>query len=252
METRRITTVRATYVVVVAALAAGGVIALMIALLAPPDTTLAPARTSAALTAGGDSVPMSVVGALVALLGVVTVGHDYRFGLLRAVLAAQPRRGVAVAARMIVLALASALTAAGVSVIGASVCWLLGRVPAHDPTTLRVLGTHVVVSVLWAWLGAGLGWVLRSTAGAVSLLLLGPLLVEPVLSVLADAGGGGGGTVGSSVLRWLPFAAGRQALGRQLWSDADTVGALAGGAVFGGATLVVVALAWLLVVRRDA
>jgi hypothetical protein len=73
-----------------------------------------------------------------------------------------------------------------------------------------------------------------------------------VLSVVVDAGAGGQGTVGSAVLRWLPFAAGRQALGRQLWSDVDTLGALAGGAVFAAVTLVVLALGWTLVQRRDA
>lgn len=250
MEARRVASVRVTYVLVGLAFVTGGVIALLIGLVAPPGTGLASPRTTAALTAGGDSLPLSVVGGFVALLGVVSVGHDYRFGLLPAVLVAQPRRGLVLVGRAVVLAAVAGTCALGVSLIGVAVCWMVGRPPAHDAVTLRVVATHAAVAVVWAWLGAGLTWVLRSTAGAVSVLLLGPLLVEPLLSLL-----GGGGTGGSDVdalLRWLPFAAARQALGRQVLADADSIGALAGGGVFALFTLAVLALGCALVSRRDA
>lgn len=249
MEARRLTTARVTYLLVGLALLLGSVIALLIALVAPVDTPLAPTRTSAAVTAGGDAVPLSVVGGLAALLGVVTVGHDYRYGLLRAVLTAQPRRGFVVAARLAVLAGVAAAAAAAVSVLGAAVAWLTGRAPSADPATLRVAAAHVVLAVLWAWLGAGLAWVLRSSGGALALLLLGPLLVEPVLTVIAETEGSPGAR---GLVRWLPFAAARQALGRPLGPGPDTIGALAGTAVFAGVTVLVLALAWLLVQRRDA
>lgn len=248
MEVRRITSVRSTVVLAAVTSFAGAVVALMIALLAPDGTTLARGRTVAALTAGGDSMPMSVVGGLMAVLGVLAVGQDYRYRLLPAVFAAAPRRGAVVAARLIVLGVVATGVAVSVSVLGAAICGLLGRPPTHDVATLRVVAAHVVLSVLWAWLGAGLTWLSRSSAASVSVLLLGPLLVEPLISLLGAVDDSPGL---HSVLRWLPFAAARQALG-PLHGTAETLGALAAGAEFTAVTLVVVAGGWLVVRRRDA
>jgi hypothetical protein len=129
---------------------------------------------------------------------------------------------------------------------------VVGRSPAHDAVTLRVAAAHVVVSVLWAWLGAALAWLLRGTSGAVAVLLLGPLLVEPLIGLAAGAGTGRADAGADAVLRMLPFAAARAALGRAWLPSGDTVGALAGGGVFAGVTLVMLAAAWVLLRRRDA
>jgi ABC-2 type transport system permease protein len=249
MEARRVATVWVSYLITGSALLIGGVVALFVALLAPENTPLPSARAAAALTSGGDALPMSVVGSLMALLAIVSVGHDYRFGLAPVVFTAQPRRGVVMVARLLVLAGTATTLAFGVAVTGAAVCWVLGRAPTQDPTTLRVVAAHVVLAVLWAWFGAGLGWVLRNSAAAVSVLLLGPLLVEPVLSALSrlDESSAAGHAV-----RWLPFAAARQALGPQVLADVDTIGALAGGLVFTGTVGVVLACGWLLIRWRDA
>jgi len=247
METRRVATVRSSYLVTGIAVFGGAVIALMTALLAPEHTALSRSRTVAALTAGGDGVPMSPVGGLLAILGVLSVGQDYRYRLLPAVFTAVPRRVAVVLARLTVLGVLALAVATVTSLVGAAICSLLGRTPAHDRGTLRVVGTFWVLSVLWTWLGAGLTWILRSSAGSVSVLLLGPLLVEPLILLL--------GSAGSSALRhrlsWLPFAAARQALG-PMRGTATTLGALAAGVVFTLVTLAVVALGTLFVRRRSA
>jgi ABC-2 type transport system permease protein len=247
MEARRVTTVRSSYLVTGIALFGGVVIALMVVLLAPEHAALTPGRTVAALTAGGDGAPMSPVGGLLAILGVLTVGQDYRYRMLPAVFTAVPRRGAVVLARLAVLGAVALVVAALTALAGVAICSLLGRSPAHDPGTVRVAGTFLVLSVLWAWLGAGLTWVFRSSAGSVSVLLLGPLLVEPLILLL--------GSVGSPGLRralsWLPFAAARQALG-PMRGTATSLGAFAAGVEFTGFTLVVVAVGALLVRRRPA
>jgi ABC-2 type transport system permease protein len=248
MEVRRLATVRSSYLIVTVAFLLGGVIALMIGLLAPDDTALSPARTAAALTSGADAVPMSVTGGLLALLGVLAVGHDYRFGLLRTVLIVQPRRSVVVAARLVVLAGIAGVVAFGMSVVAAGVCSLVGRTPSLDSTTLRVAGAHVILAVLWAWLGAGLAWALRSSSAAISVLLIGPLFVEPVLMVAAQVDGSGSLR---AVFKWLPFAAARQALGQQLYGTGEMIGALVGGIVFAGTTILILGFGWFLLQRRD-
>lgn len=248
MEGVRVFTARASYVVLAVTMVLSGVIALMIALLALPGP-LSPSRVSAALTSGGDAMPVSTVGAMSAVLGILTVGHDYRFGLLRTVFTAQPGRGIALAGRLVVLGSVAAGLAFTVGLLGAVVCWLVGRVPSCDLTTLRVLAWHAGLCVLWAWLGAGLAWVVRNTGGALALLFVGPLLVEPALAVAADVAAT---PDAQAAVRWLPFTAARQALGRSFAAGPDTIGALAGAAVFGGLTALVLALACTLVLRRDA
>ena len=73
--------------------------------------------------------------------------------------------------------------------------------------------------------------------------------MEPILVVVAETDGSG---EVRSLLRWMPFAAARQALGRQWGVTADSIGALVGGAVFALVTAIVLGLGWLLVQRRDA
>jgi hypothetical protein len=52
----------------------------------------------------------------------------------------------------------------------------------------RVVGVIALYAVLAAVLGVAVGALLRYTAGAVAVLLLWPLVVEPVLANLPDAG----------------------------------------------------------------
>jgi ABC-2 type transport system permease protein len=190
---------------------------------------------------------------VVALLAVTTVSHDYRYRLVRAVLIAQPRRGVMIAARLVVLSVTGAGVAALTSVLAAAGCLAAGRRPLLDMTTLRVLLFHAGVVVGWAWLAAGLTWLLRHAAGVVTILLTGPLAVEPVLLIASRSDQ-------AAFLRpltgWLPFSAARQALGRNLTADA-LPGAVPDGAgraalIFTVVVLAVAGTASLAVCRRDA
>lgn len=247
MEIRRLVTLRSTYLVIGAAVFGGVFAALMTALMSPENTALTPGRTVSALTAWGETLPMLPVGGLLAVLAALSVGQDYRYRLLPAVFTAMPRRGVLVLARLIVLGAVALGVALVTSLLGAMVCRVMGRAPALDRGTLRVVGTCLVLAVLWAWLGAGLAWVARSGAGAVTILLLGPLLIEPLILVAASNG--------SDELRHalsrLPFNAAWHALG-PLRGTATTIGALEAGAEFAAVTLAVVAVGTLLVRRRGA
>jgi hypothetical protein len=248
MEAVRLSTLRSTYLLVGFAVLVGGLIAVLVALVAPARP-LSQAATAAALTAGGDSVPLTTIGWLLAALGMITVGHDYRYGLWRAVLTAQPLRTMVVVARLLVLAVTGSLVATLTSALGAGLCWLVGRAPTLDRVTLRVAAAHVVITVLWAWLGAGLTWVLRSTAAVVSVLLVVPLMLEPGVTLLSLAAESADLT---AVARWLPFSAARQALLLRWAPDGANLGALVGGLTFALTTAVVVVLGWLLLRRRDA
>ena len=248
METVRMFTVRSTYVLLAAAVLVGTLVSLLLALLLPAGT-MGAEDTTTVLTGGADAAPLSVVGAFVGVLGAVTVSHDYRWGLVRAVLTAVPRRGALVLARLVLLGMVGAALATLVTVLAAGSCVAFGRRPDLDGTTLRVIAFQAGVAVGWAWLGAGLGWLLRHAAGAVGVLLGLPLAVEPVLTLASTLGG-----VASlgPVVPWLPFAAAREALGRGLMPDGDAVGALPAAGAFAGTVVIVIALAWVRVTRTDA
>src|SRR5450755_2026554 len=148
MERVRLATIRSTYVVTGAALVVSAAVATALALL-HPSGPLSSGATAAALTAGVPFLPVPPLGVLVATLGVLVVAHDYRYGLIRAVFTAQPRRSVVVGARMLLLAVTSGGLAVLTTLLAAVVCAGLGRAPAHDPTTLRLVGSHVLLVVAW-------------------------------------------------------------------------------------------------------
>jgi hypothetical protein len=247
MERVRVTTVRSTYLVVGCALVVGLLAALLIAALLPARP-LTSGETVVALTAAASDLSLSVTGFFVAVLGVLAVSHDYRFGLGRTVLTAQPRRGVLMGVRLGVIGLVALGTAVGHLAVAAAATWLLGRTPAHDPGTVRALLFHPLVVVLWSWLGCGLAWLLRGSAGPIALLLAVPLVAEPVLTVAAGAQRL---SALRPVVRWLPFGAARDAVSRQVMPTADSLGALAGAGVFAAFTGLVLLGGWWALARRD-
>ena len=67
-----------------------------------------------------------------------------------------------------------------------------------EPAVWRTVGAIALYAVLAAVLGVGVGALLRAAAGAVAVLLLWPLVVEPMLGNLPS--------VGTEVGPYLPFA----------------------------------------------
>ena len=114
---------------------------------------------------------------------------------------------------------------------------------------------HVVLVMLYGLLGATLGQLTRSIPAAVAIVLVTPLLIEPVIAALS----------GLSALSWLrevvpylPFTAGMRLVGAGLagasegQSVLDPFARWEGGLVFAGFTALLLALAWILFERRDA
>lgn len=248
MERVRLTTVRSSYLLLAAIVGIAVLVALLIALL-NPARELSPGATAAALTAGAPFLPLPPIGALLGVLGVLVVSHDYRYGLIRAVFATQPRRSVLFGTRLGLLGLLGALVASGVGLLTAGLCWVVGRTPAHDPTTLRLVGSHVVLAMAWTWLGAGLAWLMRVSTGPLAVLFVTPLLVEPVLTAVAQLDQL---SVLRPLVRVLPFTAGRELLSFETARSADAVGAVLGGLLFATYLTILLTGSWLALTRRDA
>jgi ABC-2 type transport system permease protein len=156
---------------------------LMLSLLDPADMT-------AAQLAAFDPVEQGFAGLEVAeitlaVLGVMVITSEYGTGMIRTTLAAVPNRLLVFAAKAAVL---GALTLAAGEVL-AFAAFFAGQAVVHeglphaalgDPGVLRAVLMGGAYPALAALTGLGIGALIRSTAGAVA-VVLGWLLVLPVI-----------------------------------------------------------------------
>jgi ABC-2 type transport system permease protein len=137
------------------------------------------------------------------ILSSMTVTGEYRSGMIRTTFLATPRRTLVLVAKAIVAAMFSGVYAA-VMVLAAVLVARLTTKPlvgsqlsVTAPDTWRTVGAIALYAVLAAVLGIAVGALLRFTAGAVAVLLLWPLVVEPMLANLTG--------VGTETGPYLPF-----------------------------------------------
>jgi ABC-2 type transport system permease protein len=125
------------------------------------------------------------------ILSALTVTNEYRSGLIRTTFAAVPNRTLVLLAKAVVAALVSGVYAA--------VMVMASIVVAHsDPSDWRLVGAIALYAMLAAVLGVGIGALVRASAGAVALLLLWPLVAEPLLGNMPNISG--------RIGPYLPFA----------------------------------------------
>ena len=186
-EARKLGTVRSTFWILLAAIGFNVVTAALLGLLLP-------GHLSAQQKATIDSVRVSLGGlhlsqVAVGLLGVLAVTSEYGSGMIRATLAAVPRRRLLLTAKALVLT--ATVAATGIAACLAAYLVFQAFLPAGDamrttltdPGVLRaVTGAGLYLTVL-GLLGFGLGTVLRSSAGAVA-ALFGVLFVPTLLVAL--------------------------------------------------------------------
>jgi len=182
----------------------------------------------------------------VAALGILSVTADYSSGMIRTTIAAVPRRAYLVLARTGAL-ISYVLPVA----VGSTVLTFLANkiilsaagvtISIADPGVARaVVGAGLYLTVL-AVFAAGLGWLLRSTAGAL-VTWLALWLVPTLLIMLFPQ------SIAERVGPWLPANAGT-AIYQLGVSEAAAWASLAG---FAGYGVVLMVLAALLLRHRDA
>jgi ABC-2 type transport system permease protein len=123
------------------------------------------------------------------ILSALTVTNEYRSGLIRTTFMAVPNRTLVLAAKAIVAAAfssfyAAVMAAASIAVAGSHLDW-------------RLVGAIALYGALAAVLGVGVGALVRASAGAVALLLLWPLVAEPLLGNMPN--------ISTDVGPYLPF-----------------------------------------------
>jgi ABC-2 type transport system permease protein len=193
-----------------------------------------------------DLIGVNLAELAVGVLGVLVVTGEYASGMIRATFAAVPRRLPVLAAKVVVLAaVIFAVCLAAVLVTFLAGQALLGShgISLGRPEAVRaVFGATLYLTVVGV-LGVGLGFLIRSTAGAIA-TLLGVLLVLPI--VLAALPGSGG----RAVDRYLPSTAGRALF--TMNGGHAMLSPWTGFGVFLLYTAAVLAFAALVLGRRDA
>ncbi|BBX66915.1 ABC transporter permease [Mycolicibacterium psychrotolerans] len=139
---------------------------------------------TAALSVAAFGVPVLMV------VAALTVTGEYRTRMIATTFLATPARSVVLCAKAAVAAVFCGLSAA-LMVIGSFLV-------AREPLAARTVAAIALYAALAAILGVGVGALLRHSAGAVSVLLLWPLLVEPLVGNLPGRG--------PQVGPYLPFA----------------------------------------------
>lgn len=143
---------------------------------------------------------------LIGSLGVLVVSGEYSSGMIRATLAAVPRRLPVLLAKLVVFfaVVGTAMVAASIAAFLIAQAFLSGYRPTYslsDPAVLRVvIGTGIYLTLI-GLLGGAIGWIVRSTPGAL-VALFGTILVLPVLLLLFH------GAWAHHVRAWLPTGAG--------------------------------------------
>jgi ABC-2 type transport system permease protein len=123
-----------------------------------------------------------------ALLGIFAFGHEYRYGTIRPTLSAIPkRRSIAFAKFVVPAAVIASLTAitGALGLISARI--LAGdalTIPWNSDNLVRDLFLIVAQTALWAGLGAAVAAITRSQIAAIVIILVWPLVLEPLIGLV--------------------------------------------------------------------
>jgi len=174
-------------------------------------TALFTGLASDAESIGGDDL-VAIMGAgmvislmLVGVSSLLAVSAEYGYNTVRVTYAATPRRWKVIGAKTVVNSVVATVT----MLIAIIVTWLAGstivsqrggEVALSDGEDLGLtLAAMVIVGLVFAWFGTGLGMLIRNSALGVTLLVLWPLLLENVISLVATLANF------EQIVRWLPL-----------------------------------------------
>jgi ABC-2 type transport system permease protein len=187
------------------------------------------------------------IAALTSLIfGILGTAGEYRHGTITDTYLSFPQRQRVLTAKLAVYALAGLVygVVSAVTALAMSLIWWSARgysFPAGDTSTWRILGGGILVNVVFAALGAGLGALLRNVVIAVTAALAWVAVVETIAGQL----------IGSSLSRWLPFASSEALDGVRLSGPGGVLPAWGGAIVLIAYAALFAIAAYLVTLRRD-
>ena len=242
-------TLRSTYLAIAVAVASMAGIGIVIAWTTANDWPHMRPREQAHFNPLDDSLSGFQLAQLaIGVLGVMIIASEYSTGMIRASLAAVPKRLPMLWAKLAAFAtvtfvtmLPSSLAAFFISQHVLSVRHI--QTNWHMPGVARtVIGVALYLTVV-ALLGVALGAIVRNVAAAIA-TLVGVLLIVPVIASALPQ------TWADRINKYLPSNAGQALLGIQ--SDARQLAPWTGFTVFCGYATIAIIAAALTLKRRDA
>ncbi|MCW2783135.1 MAG: hypothetical protein JWR35_3584 [Marmoricola sp.] len=260
-ELMRIRTIRSTWWLSGLAVVVGVLISSLFALAVGLEFSRTGADDTDGLSAAvvtqlaSTGVIPSLVGFLLAMIGIFAWGHEYRHGMIRASLTALNSRSSLWIAKYVVCAAWVAAVALVTMVLSGLVAmiFLQRYTNVFDTQAFGIIGRELVYVVILTWLGMAFTSVTRSQAFALVAVFLWPLLIESLIHgffLLVP-----GLRDNEAVLRFLPFGAGTKLLdvfdeGHQVFGD--PLSPLGGGIVFATVAVALMLASYLLFEERDA
>lgn len=169
------------------------------------------------VTAGANIRIVPVMAApFVIVIGVLAVGHDYRYGTNKAVLTAVPSRINVYVAKLLVVAAWVTITAVIILLINLFLAWAMVGTSSLDDV-FRPMWSYVVMMIGYAWAAMGVTWVLRNQVGALVLTLVYVYVVEAIIGGVLQVIAQINDSEIDKLVEFLPAGAGR----RTLWSPYD-------------------------------
>lgn len=184
------------------------------------------------------------------IMAALAVTTEYRFGIIRTTFQAVPNRTVVLAAKAAVLAV---LAAALITVVTFGAYFLAKAIAGSGPiirleldsaAAWRALYGVIAYAVLAAVLAVAVGALVRQSAAAIAILVLWPLVIEPLITLF--------GSVGKKIYVFLPFANMQHFASLQNTAENFHWGPWGGLAYFAGFVVIVSLLAVIVVNKRDA
>ena len=177
------------------------------------DGDMARFYVDAAMTQFSNVDPMFYLLAFVAaIIGVLSWGHEYRHGMIRATLTAVPQRWAVFTAKFVVVGLwvAALVVISCLLSLLVSGIFFVGLDVEYDlMAMLDTIVRHVIYSVLLTWVAMAATALVRHQTFSLVLLFLWPMGIETLLKVFAGIVAGLQGNLGwLEATRFLPFNAG--------------------------------------------
>ena len=185
----------------------------------------------------------------IAVLGVLLITGEYATGMIRATFTAVPKRLPVLWAKVAVYAVASFLLMLPCELIAffASQAILARKdvlqISFSHPGVARAVVSGAIYLTLVGMLALAIGAIVRTTAGGIATFAAVFFVILPLLNVLPT-------NWNNAISPYLPESAGRSTF--SLTTDPHTLGPGPGLALFCGYTALAIALAALLLTRRDA
>ena len=265
-EWTRLLTIRSTYWLIIGTLGLYFAATLLVAMITDSvqGSSAGGGQADAAIITLGASTGFAplMMAYILGVIGVFSMGHEYRHQMIRTTLTSVPNRAALVAAKVLTVAVVAALASMAAMMIGYLNASLVGgRDIVFDDELRGLIFGAMIYTALFALAGLAFAGLVRNQAGAIVLLLAMPIVIEPIVRtilLIKAATSGDPGAIGT-LAKYLPFEAGGKLYTRADLSDmvdtlsgVEPLGSVGGGlcmAVFVGALLVLMAA---LFVRRDA